>query len=87
MGFLVVGRMVWFGLGLEDMCAVWLSVFTSVCMSVDAHVCVYACVCRCEFKHVQGQMTSYVYISCFLKSIPTFLKQDLTLNLELALSS
>lgn len=43
-GFLVVGRMVWFGLGLGDMCAVWLSVFTSVCMSVDAHVGVCMCV-------------------------------------------
>lgn len=36
--------MVWFGLGLGDMCAVWLSVFTSVCMSVDAHVDVCMCV-------------------------------------------
>lgn len=69
------------------MCAVWLSVFTSVCMSVDAHVFVYACVCRCEFKHAQGQMTSYLDIPCLLKSMPTFLKQGLTMNLELASSS
>lgn len=51
------------------------------------HMCVYACVCRCEFKHVQGQTTSYVDIPCLLKSMSTFLKQGPTVNLELASSS